>query len=147
MNKSIIKKCIEEAELSNMKFKIGAVIFKGSRILSTGHNEIRGNSIIHPKYKNLDCSIHAEQSAVLNIKDWTSISGASILIIRITKKGNFSLAYPCPMCQNMLKFLKLKKCFYSNRSGEIKLIKVNKLKECEYKIKEYVYDIKKNNVN
>ena len=125
MHVGVLKKAIEEAELSEYHpYKIGAVVFKGSRILSSGHNELRGNGKIHPKYKNFENSLHAEQAAILNLKEWEKAKGANILIIRLNKSGNLSLGYPCPMCQQMIKHLGLNKVFYSDRQGHISMTKV-----------------------
>lgn len=129
----IIERAIEEANSSDYEpYKIGAVIFKGSRILSSGYNEIRGNGKIHPKHKNFDNTIHAEQAAILNLKDWSRAKGSNILIVRINKSGNFSLAYPCPMCQSFLKFLGINKVYFSNRDGIIDSIRCRELTETCY---------------
>ena len=69
MYSGILKRAIEEAEKSEYKVKIGAVVFKGSRILGFGYNEIRHCSKIFPKYKKFDNTIHAEQKAILSCKD------------------------------------------------------------------------------
>ena len=59
----IIKLCLLESEKSNYRFKIGAVVFKGSRILSSGHNEIRSVRYINNRYKTYLNTLHAEQAA------------------------------------------------------------------------------------
>lgn len=129
----IIDRAIEEAKQSEYHpYKMGAVLFKGSRILSSGHNEIRGNGKIHPKYKYFDNTIHAEQAAILNLKDWGKAKNADILIVRINNSGKFSLAYPCPMCQGFLKFLGINKVYFSNRDGNISHIKSRNLSETCY---------------
>lgn len=114
----IIKRALEECELSTYKVSIGAVIFKGKRILSSGHNELR-SSPIHPKYKKYHNSLHAEQAAVMNL-DWTKLKNASILVLKISKTLKIlSNAKPCDMCYNLLKTIGIKEIFYSNQYGEI----------------------------
>ena len=133
MHLGIIDRAIEEARSSDYHpYKMGAVIFKGPRILSSGHNEIRGNGRIHPKYKYFDNTIHAEQSAVLSLKDWGKAKNSDILIVRINNSGKFSLAYPCPMCQSFLKFLGINKVYFSDRDGNISYIKCRDLVESDY---------------
>lgn len=128
MHIGTLKKAIEEAESScYIPHRIGAVIFKGSRILSSGHNELRGNGKIHPKYKHFDNSIHAEQAAVLDLKDWSKAKNANILIVRINNLGQMRLAYPCDMCQQMIKYLGINKIFYSDSEGKIQMIKTSDL--------------------
>ena len=121
MRTGIIKKAIEEAEKADFRQKIGAVVFKGSRILGSGYNEIRHCSKINPKYKKYDCSIHAEQKALLSCKDWVKVSGSSILVVRINKRGEFLLSKPCNMCMNMINHLNIKNLYYSTSDGQIVL--------------------------
>lgn len=129
----VIERGISEAQASDYEpYKMGAVIFKGPRILASGRNEIRGNGKIHPKYKYFDNTIHAEQAAILSLKDWNKAKNADILIVRINKSGKFSLAYPCPMCQSFLKFLGINKVYFSNRDGDIEFVKAKKLNENDY---------------
>lgn len=119
MTSGILKLAIEEAERSDYRFRIGAVVFKGSRIMSSGHNGIR-SSRIHPLHKNYNNSLHAEQDAILNIKDWSTLKGCSILVIKISKsKGIMSMAKPCDMCQSLLRHVGIKTMYYSNELGEI----------------------------
>ena len=114
----IIKLCLLESEKSNYRFKIGAVVFKGSRILSSGHNEIRSSNI-PSKHKLYNNSVHAEQAALLGT-DWNKLKGCSILVMRCSKtKGNLSNAKPCPLCQKLLAHIGIRNIYYSNEMGEI----------------------------
>ena len=114
----IIKLCLLESEKSNHRFKIGAVVFKGSRILSSGHNEIRSSNI-PSKHKLYNNSVHAEQAALLGT-DWNKLKGCSILVMRCSKtKGNLSNAKPCPLCQKLLAHIGIRNIYYSNEMGEI----------------------------
>ena len=102
----IIKLCLLESEKSNHRFKIGAVVFKGNRILSSGHNEIRSSNI-PSKHKLYNNSVHAEQAALLGT-DWNKLKGCSILVMRCSKtKGNLSNAKPlapAPILRNSLEY-------------------------------------------
>ena len=116
----ILKRCLEECEKSTYKYRIGAVIFKGSRILSSGHNSIRSSSI-SPKYKLYPNSIHAEQAALLGL-DWSKLRGYSILTLKISKTKQFlGMAKPCSMCLTLLNTIGIKNIYYSNPIGEIEL--------------------------
>lgn len=115
----IIKRCIEEAEASTYRFKIGAVIFKGSRIISSGHNGIRSSANIKDKYKKYKNALHAEQAALLNI-DWNKVKGCSILVMKVSlSKGILGMALPCEMCRTILNHVGIKHIYYSNEKGEI----------------------------
>lgn len=118
MTSGILKLALEEAESSsNYPYRIGAVIFKGSRIISSGHNQIRSNSI-SKKYKIFEESLHAEQDALLGI-DWLKLKGCSICVVRLNYSGSLSMGKPCNMCYSALKFVGIKKIYYSNYNGEI----------------------------
>jgi len=116
----VLNKAIKEANKSNMPvFRIGAVVFKGNRILSSGHNSKGFCGKIHPKYRNIRDSVHAEQSAILGVKDWSKLKGTSIITIRITRTGIISMAKPCEMCMSMIRYTGIKEIYYSNHNGEI----------------------------
>lgn len=118
MYDGILKECIRVANKSSYKLKVGAVVFKGKRILSFGCNDIRSSSI-HNKYKEYHNSLHAEQAAVMNL-DWNTLKGCSILVIRITPLGKLANSKPCPMCAKLLKHIGIKHIYYSTSKGEIK---------------------------
>lgn len=116
---SIIKTCIEESEKSAHKVHIGAVLFKGKRILATGHNAVRSNCI-DPKFKNFPESLHAEQACLLQLNDWTRLKNCSMLVIKTSKtERKLGMARPCPYCQKFLMSLGIKDIYYSNQDGEI----------------------------
>lgn len=113
----VINEAIKQASYSTYKYKIGAVVFKGQRIIGSGYNGVRSNSI-HPKYKTHINSLHAEQMALLNL-DWDRLRGYSIFVARINNKGLFRLAKPCEMCQKLLLYVGIKKIYYTTDKGEI----------------------------
>ena len=118
----ILKRAIEECEKSDYKFRVGAVVFKGDRIISSGHNGVRSSSI-HNKYKNHINSLHAEQAAVMGV-NWKVLNGYSILVIKISKKNKFlSNAKPCNMCRKLLTTIGIRKIYYSDDKGQIVLYK------------------------
>ena len=127
----IIKLCLEECDKSKYKFHIGAVIFKGKRILSSGHNGLR-SSRIDNRYKNYINSLHAEQAALMQL-DWTKLKDCSILIIKCSKvEKRLSNAFPCSMCQKFLEFVGIRDIYYSNEDGEIDYCKLYTNKGVNY---------------
>lgn len=115
----ILRKAIEEAEKSSYRFKIGCVIFKGSRIISSGHNEIRSCSKILDKYKKYKNALHAEQAAIIKT-DWRKLNGCSILTVKISgNMGYLGISKPCNMCYELIKHVGIKEMYYTNEHGEI----------------------------
>ena len=119
MKIGILKRAIQETENSEHPYYgIGAVVFKGSRIFSSGHNSFR-SSTIPDKYKRYPHTLHAEQCAI-NGLDWDQLKGSSILVVRISlQSGNISMGFPCQYCYQTIKHVGIKNIFYSNRKGEI----------------------------
>lgn len=117
MKASILKAALEECEKSTFHPRIGAVVFKGKRILGRGHNEIR-SSTLSMKHRNWHESLHAEQAALLNL-DWSTLSGCSILVLRYNKHGELGLCKPCPMCSKLIKYVGIKSVYYSDDNGQI----------------------------
>ena len=118
LTSGIINRAIEECKQSTFRVHLGAVVFKGKRIISSGHNGIRSSSI-NNRYKEWLNALHAEQAALMGL-DWTRLSGYSLLVLRVSKTmevlGN---AKPCSMCQGLIKTIGLKDVYYSDHHGQI----------------------------
>lgn len=86
------------------KFRLGAVLTKRNRVISTGSNNMRKS---HPKMKaHFDklgwwVGIHAEVDACLGVPK-SDLEGATIYVGRIRKDGTVALAKPCKFCQRFL---------------------------------------------
>jgi len=94
--------------------KLGAVIVKGNRILSTGINSLRSSRIIGKP------TLHAEAAAVLKLlKEGRQgdLVGADLYVSRYTRGGNVGLARPCVDCWNLLSAVGIKRVFYTTDSG------------------------------
>lgn len=114
----IVKLCISEMEQSEHPlYKMGAVVFKGSRIISSGHNQFRSSNI-PSQYKKFDDTLHAEQAAILGV-EWKRMKNSSILVMRMNQSGNISMAYPCNYCYESIVYIGIKWIYYTNRQGEI----------------------------
>lgn len=128
MTVGVFNRCVEEANKSNYEVRLGAVIFKGSKIISSGHNYIRSCSSVHSRYRKWMNSLHAEVDAIINAGDVSKLKGASILVMKVSKKyGKLSNGNPCPWCKLLIKNSGIKTIYYSNKFGEIESIKVNNI--------------------
>lgn len=126
MKKGIINKAIEEAKKSKYyPYKIGAVVFKNSSIISWGHNEIR-SSRIHPKHKIWENSLHAEQAALIGL-DWEKLNNVSIFVCRLTRSNKFAMARPCDNCMSLLRHIGIKKVYYTVNNDYIEEVKIRKI--------------------
>ena len=119
---------MEEANKSEYIFHMGAVIFKGKRIISSGHNYIRSCSTIRPIYKKWSNSVHSELACILNAGDWRKLKGCDMLVMKISKKyGLLSNAKPCKYCLNTCLLVGIRRIYYTNEEGCIVSMDLNKL--------------------
>lgn len=113
------KLAIEEAKKSEHKHRIGAVIFKGKRIISSAHNATRSNKIPY-QFKNWLEALHAECHAI--IKARRDLKGYSIIVIRLNNKNELMLAKPCDLCEDFINYVGIKEVYWSTSQGEIECL-------------------------
>lgn len=124
----IIERCISEAKKSDYRFKLGAVIFKGSRIISASHNYLRSCANIKPQYRKWSNSLHAEQAAILAAGEWSKLKGCDLLVMKISKTtGSISNARPCEFCMATMVHVGIKRVYYSDENGSIAVLDLRKL--------------------
>jgi deoxycytidylate deaminase len=132
---------LHESRKSNGTFKLGAIIYQGTKKICAGYNTNARTTY----RKNICCSLHAEMDTVTRFlnsfikihitrnadKIRRKMNKYSICVVRsiIGDDGNFSLvsSLPCHECLNQLKRLGLNKVIYS----ENKNIRVARLSQIE----------------
>lgn len=122
----LLKAAINEAKRSSFKPKVGAVIFDKNKIVSVGHNTgQRSVKSLLKKFQRYPNSVHAEVAAILNAK--RSVKGLDILVVRVSANNKLMLSMPCENCFMYLKYVSLKRCYYSiNEIPYIKMINLRK---------------------
>ena len=105
----------EEAEKSNHKRKVGAVIVRGDRVLSKAHNLLK----THPKFGSGWFSrLHAEGHAIYKaVKKGIDLRGATIYVYRMNSFGD-ALAKPCSCCMGLIHKHGIKNVVYSEYCEE-----------------------------
>jgi len=117
MINSILKTAIKQAERSNFKHRHGCVVFKGSKIISIGFNEIRHCWKLDKKYKRWVNSLHAEQKAIIFSN--CNLKRSSLLVVRINKNGKLVNSKPCNLCLGIINDVGISNVYFSDNSGEI----------------------------
>jgi deoxycytidylate deaminase len=99
---------IQESLKSKCRFKLGAVIAKGNRILARGYNENK----THPRFGSGRFKmLHAESAAILDaVRKGVDMEGATMYVFRY----NNNLAKPCECCQRMIDHYGIAKVVYSD---------------------------------
>lgn len=111
----------KEAEKSELvRARMGAVITKKKRILSTGVNKTGRYYRKCPTSRKWEDSLHAEQAAILKLLNkgrHHDLIGATLHISRISKDGRLALAKPCKHCQELIEAVGIKKVVYTTWDG------------------------------
>lgn len=107
------------------KFTHGAVLSRHGIVLNASHNKDKtcsfGNRF---RCRNLGrATLHAELGAILNMPR-ESTEGSDIYVVRVNKQGELRNSKPCDMCYNAMKFVGIKRVFYSTSEGYYEMIKI-----------------------
>ncbi len=83
------------------RFKHGAVIYRGRRIISTGYNQ---SFKTHPRGSGPFSSLHAEISAIVAAKSaiGNSLHKCKIFVIRVNSALEIRNSKPCADCMSMI---------------------------------------------
>ena len=105
----------EAAKSSHSQHRLGAVIVKGSRILSAGYNDIyRSSRLLHVN------TLHAEAAAILKLlkeKRLSDLCGSELYVTRFTRGGSVGCSKPCAACMDLIRSVGIKKVHYINTKG------------------------------
>ena len=93
--------------------RVGAVILRGSRIISSGCNRIGYTSLL--RNRNYPESVHAEQAAIIKLlrRNSRSLIGSTMYVSRISSSGHVRLAKPCEVCMKIIESVGIRKVIYT----------------------------------
>lgn len=104
------------AMMSDYKFRHGALLVSGGKIIKASPNKARAVRFAHRYHHNKAGSLHAEIGCILNLtKEKTD--GGEIYVARISADGNFAMSCPCGMCQAICEEMGIKRIHYSTYNG------------------------------
>lgn len=96
---------------SNSKFRVGCCIALGSRIKSLGRNDMEKTHPMISQY-NINAKVHAEVDACIGLRPY-DLRGCDAYVYRVKANGMPGLARPCPMCMEVLRYMGIKRVFYT----------------------------------
>lgn len=99
--------------------RVGAALFKGSRLLSIGWN----NTKTHPASTTRYNAQHAEFNCLIG-QHKIDVCGATLFVVRLTKASNDGVSKPCEHCEKLIRAAGVRKVFYINRKNEIESMKL-----------------------
>lgn len=98
------------------KYKMGAVIANGQKVLGLGCNKVRKT---HPASNTPHRYIHAELAAMLNAR--CDLRGSTLYVYRIGKDDRPLISKPCHHCQALIEKEGIKTVVYTTTGGVIKM--------------------------
>jgi len=106
------------------KFRLGAVLVKRGRVISTGFNMMNKSHPIMQKYsENIDFTLglHAEVHSCIGVSA-KDLHAAELWVCRLHKNGKFAMARPCLVCRKFLIDVGVKKVYFTNLEGKIECL-------------------------
>jgi deoxycytidylate deaminase len=106
----------EAAKSQHNQHRLGAVIVKGDRILSTGFNQLRPSSTLRTK------TLHAEAAAILKLLKegrLSTLAGSEIYVTRFTRGGAIGCSRPCPDCMELIRTVGIRRIHYIGINQEV----------------------------
>lgn len=100
---------------STSRFRLGAVLAKKNRVISTGYNDMRKTHTLMQKYnrdKSWAPGLHAEVDACIGVPA-ADIEGADMYVVRILKDGHLAMAKPCRICARFILDVGIRRVYYS----------------------------------
>jgi len=98
---------MKESKKSSHRFKLGATIAKGKRVLVRAHNSRKTHPIFGAGEYN---TLHAESYAIYKaVRRGINLEGTTMYVYR----HNNNLAKPCPCCMGLIHKYGIKEVVYS----------------------------------
>jgi deoxycytidylate deaminase len=113
-----IQLAVSMALRSTSRFRLGAVLAKRRRIISTGHNNMDKS---HPQMQRFckeqyTLGLHAEVHCALGVP-LADLEGAELTVARVLRDGSIALARPCGVCREFLTSVGVRLVRYTTSSG------------------------------
>jgi deoxycytidylate deaminase len=109
-----IELALNMAHKSESRFRLGAVLAKRNKVISTGYNQMRKTHPLQEKYNKGEHTIglHAEVHACLSV-DIADLNGAELFVARVLKNGNQAMAKPCETCVRFMRDVGIRTVTYT----------------------------------
>ncbi|MEU4172999.1 hypothetical protein AB0F46_39785 [Streptomyces sp. NPDC026665] len=102
----MIRIAFKRAMKSNCRYKVGAVLVAGNRILAASANLTRNN----PTVDFTHATFHAEEAVLRKV---SNAKGVDIYVARVDARGVAAMAKPCPRCQEALRNAGIRRIYFT----------------------------------
>ena len=107
------------------KIRHGAILVKGGSIINSCFNKDKfcsfGSKFRDPSRGH--ATVHAELGCILGIPR-NITTGSDIYVCRINRRGEFRNSKPCAMCHEALKYVGIKRVYYTGDEGVVEMYKL-----------------------
>jgi tRNA(Arg) A34 adenosine deaminase TadA len=115
---NLVRKAIDLAHTSEYRYRHGAILARGSKILASATNKVRNSPLIAPD----DVTFHAEEMVVREYCRIKSVSylapmdldDITIYIARVDANDSQKLSRPCEKCMKTLEYFGIREFVYTN---------------------------------
>lgn len=120
-HRKLMDRAIDLALTADYRWRHGAILARGNKIITSSTNKIRNDVLIAPQ----DVSFHAEELA---IRKYCRVVGVSyvapmdlsdytIYVARVNKAGAPQISRPCETCLSSLEYFGVWDIYYTNEVG------------------------------
>lgn len=105
---------------STSRFRLGAVLVKRRKVISTGFNQMKKTHPLmqrHNPRKDILLGLHAEIHSCIGVPA-AQLESADVWVARVYANGRLAMAMPCKVCQNFLREVGVKNVYYSTGTGK-----------------------------
>jgi deoxycytidylate deaminase len=117
----LIKIACKTAEKSTFeRHRLGAVIVRGHRVMSTGSNSIRYSKEIGKS------TLHAEEAAIIQMLKSNRqhlLVGSELYVSRVRPNGTVGLAKPCSRCMDLILSVGISRVHYTTNDKTTETIR------------------------
>ncbi|WP_407918337.1 hypothetical protein [Kitasatospora sp. NE20-6] len=109
---------IRQALLSQCRFRVGAVLVAGNRVLACSPNRRRNN----PQVDFRHATFHAEEAVLRRSR--RTVARTEVFIARVSRIGIPMMARPCPRCQEALATAGVFRAHYTSGPSTVGTIEI-----------------------
>lgn len=107
--KKALKLAKEAAKKSNMKYKLGSIIYDKKKF-AIGWNRGLGCEV---ETRNNSFSIHSEEMSILKgIRIGINFEEATLIVVRVSANGDVKCSKPCLNCQKLIEKVGIRQIYY-----------------------------------
>ncbi|MER5201365.1 hypothetical protein ACWD3J_48610 [Streptomyces sp. NPDC002755] len=112
---------IRQALSSKCRYRVGAVLISGNRVLAAGPNTHRNSSMVDFRH----ATFHAEEVVLRRVK--STPRRAEIFVARVNRAGTPLLARPCLRCQKALAFAGIHRAHFTTNDCRVESIDISEI--------------------